>query len=389
MTETSSRLLRALWRWDGQTATAGLLTLAALSVVGCGSSSVNDILPDRRPDYKRTITLDALEVPPDLTSSTIDDSLVVPELGPAGTASFSDYSRERSDGTIVRASLLPQPDQVRMQRDGQKRWLVVDKPPAEVWPTLKQFWEDNGFLLVTESPTTGVMETEWAENRADIPEDPLRTIIAKGLGDNIYSAPTRDKYRARIEPGEQPGSTDIFLTHYGVAEVQRGTAEVVWETRPQDPELEAEMLRRLMVFIGVSDDRVQQLLADRRGTPGQRAVIRQSPDGYTYLYVEEALPKAWKLVGLTLESNNFLVEEADRSRGQYIVRYQEPGEGPDEGLLSSLAFWQDEPGEVPYTIRLESEQRFVTQVVVLDEDGEHSRSETGRNILEALQAGLR
>ncbi len=355
----------------------------------CGGAEISDILPDRRPDYRRTVTLESLEVPPDLTSSTIDDTLLVPELGPAGSASFSDYASERGSGGVTSAKLLPEPDDVKIVRDGQKRWLQVEQPPDKVWKTLKRFWEDNGFLLVKENKTTGVMETQWSENREDIPDDPVRSVLSSSLG-FLYSSSNRDKFRTRIEPGQQPGSTDVYLTHYGMQEVQRGESQVIWQPRPQDPELEAEMLRRLMVFIGISDDRAQQMLADRQGTPGERAVIHQSVDGYPFLSIDEALPRAWQLVGLSLERNSFTIEDSDRSRGTYLVRYRPPeGDDSSGGVLASLAFWKEEPGETAYTIRLEAESRIVTAVAVLDDDGQESASETARAILDVLQEDLK
>lgn len=363
---------------------------AMLTVTACTTSG--SIIPDRRPDYKATVTRDSLEVPPDLTSSTIDDTLVVPELGPAGTATYSDYARERG-GTQVQATdadLLLEPQGVRVEREDQNRWLVVNAPPERVWNRLKQFWTDAGFALEVENPTTGVMETQWAENRADIPDGTVRGAIGGALG-FLYSAPTRDKFRTRIEPGETPGSTDVYVTHYGVREVQRGEYEVVWEARPRDPGLEAEMLRRMMVSIGVSEERALALLSEQSPAGQSRASLQQGPDGRPYLQLERDYATSWRLVGIALDENGFPVQDGDSSTGVYSVRYQDPLEGQrSEGLLSSLAFWrEDEPDRDLYQVQITGVGPERSTVAVMDASGSPVEGQVPQAILQILNAELR
>ena len=365
-----------------------VLAVAGVTVAACGS--LQNALPSAQPDYKTTIPLNVLEIPPDLTSSTIDDTLVVPELGPAGTATYSDYSGERAAGSIQdSASLLAQPDNARIRRDGQARWLEVDAQPEEVWKMLKRFWEDNGFALAVDDPRIGVMETEWAENRADIPAGPVRNLIGGALG-FLYSSPTRDKFRIRIEQSLDSPSTEVYLTHYGVYEVQKGEYDVVWEDRPRDPELEAAMLSRLMVFMGISEERAETMLADRQGQVGERAEIRSAADGHPYLLVEDSLPRTWRLVGLALDGSNYVVEESDVTRGTYLVRYRDPAASQNsEGMFAGLAFWRDRSDTDPYEVRMTALDRLQTSVVIYDEDGDASQSETARNILTALLGQLK
>ncbi len=365
-----------------------LAVLASLTFLS-GCNTVGEVLPDRRADYKNTVALDSLEVPPDLTSSTIDDSLIVPELGPAGTATFSDYSRERQEGgvRIADLSLLQQPDNARIDRDGDRRWLVVKEDPEVVWQQLLRFWENNGFALVREDAGSGILETEWAENRADIPTDPVRNIIGKTLG-FLYSAPTRDKFRTRIERGESFGTTDVYITHYGMREVQRGQYDVIWEARPRDPELEIEFINRFMVYLGINEERAQRLLAEREGEVGQRASMQTAVDGGAYLQVEEALPDTWRLVGLSLDGS-FVIQEADQSRGIYSVRLPDPQGETKQSGLSKLAFWRDTPDDDTYLVTLRAESRQVTNVTVNDEDGNATTTGTAKAILATLENDLK
>jgi outer membrane protein assembly factor BamC len=380
------------------------VTFLVVSLTAC-TTSLDEVLPDRRPDYQETQRERPLEIPPDLTASNIDDTLVVPELDPTGSASLSDYAMERPDGGAeigtTEQVLQPQPG-MRIQRDGGRRWLVVQRNPELLWPRVKSFWTSNGLILEEDNPGIGIMETEWAENRADIADGPIRSVLSRFI-DFAYAAPTRDKFRVRLErTGED--ATDIYLTHYGLEETVQGargnqaSQTTVWRTRPTDPELEAEMLSRLMVYLGASERQAQAQLASVQedaqptgsatlSSPQPRQARLTTVEGQRALVIEEDYSRAWRLVGLALDSNNFLVENQDRAQGQYVVEYRDPlDDGTEKGFLSSLAFWQDEPPPpegVRYQVRLAG-QGPQTVVVVQNAAGQPDESPTAMQILETL-----
>ena len=374
-----------------------LMALTAIMMLTACTVDNISILPDRRPDYKTSRIERALELPPDLTASTIDDTLIVPELDPASTASLSAYSIERAgSGQVVlsEAVLQVQPG-MHIERDGDERWLVLELEPDQAWPRIKEFWTSNGFLLAKDDPRIGVMETDWLENRADIPEGPIRDIL-KSVVDFAYSASTRDKFRVRLE--KVNNQTEVYLTHYGVVEILQSTtptsagrkdsSDVIrWEPRPRDPELEAEMLNRLMVYLGASERRAELELAQpqlKSRTPQVR--LAQGPQGQKGLIIEEDYSRSWRLVGLALDSSNFVVEDQDRAQGLYLVEYRDLLENDSEpGLFSSLAFWKDDPPEkgVRYQIRLAG-RGPETLVVIMDASGNPDSSTTAQQILESI-----
>jgi outer membrane protein assembly factor BamC len=378
------------------TAAAGVLGL----LVSCTFSTEN-LLPDRRPDYRQSKVLDSLEVPPDLTASTIDDTLLVPELTPSGSANLSDYAGERAGGQPAAFSetVLQDQPRVRMERDGQRRWLVAEQPVDALWPRIKEFWVGNGLLLEKEDPRIGIMETRWLENRADIPDGPIRALLGRVM-DFAYSAPTRDKFRVRLERVEE--GTEVYLTHYGVEEVVRGGndrqgGQVLWQSRPADPELEAEMLNRLMVYLGAAERRTQQQIAQgAAATPafaqGPRAQLTRV-DGQQALSISESYAGAWRLVGLALDGGNFVVENQNRAQGLYEVEYREfveesrRGAVGGGGFLSGLAFWRDEeppPAGTRYKVRLAG-QGAQTMVVIQNDQGLPDDSPTAELILTSLR----
>src|SRR5262249_2123880 len=283
---------------------------------------------------------------PDLTSPTRDDRYQVPDVTPSGTATYSAYNNERSGSqrTTAPNEILPEVKTARIERAGAQRWLVVQAPPERVWPAVKEFWQESGFLIKTEMPEVGVMETDWAENRAKIPDDVIRSILGKVI-DNMYSTSERDKFRTRLERGAQPGTTEIYISHRGVVEVWTNTVSgakdsTVWQPRPSDPELEAEFLRRLMVRFGVDETRAKAEVAQNVTLDRARIVTMQAGSGT--LEPAEPFDRAWRRVGLALDRVGFTVEDRDRSNGWYFVRYVNPEKDAEDtanqGFLSRLFF---------------------------------------------------
>ena len=362
----------------------------AVNLAGCQLMS---LLPEaKKMNYKSAGKLPPLEVPPDLTAPGSDERYVVPDINPSGSATFSAYSKDRTKQTAAGgASVLPALDEagVRMERSGTQRWLVVHGEPDEIWPIVKEFWHELGFIIKIEMPEAGVMETDWAENRAKIPDDLIRSALSKIL-DTLYSTAERDKFRTRLERGES-GTTEIYISHRGMDEVMEGNVRTVWQPRPPDPDLEAEMLSRLMMRFGVAEERARSSIASAGSAP-EKARLR---DKGSMLTVNEAFDRSWRRVGLALDRIGFTVEDRNRSQGIYYVRYVNPdadsGTGGPAALLSKLLFWRneedsDKPGQ--YRIQL-SEAGGSTEVKVLNKEGASEKSSDATRILKLLYEQLK
>lgn len=364
-----------------------LLGLLALSLGGCTS-----LIPEtKKIDYKSASSARAptLEVPPDLTQLSRDDRFAVPDYSGRGSATFTEYSAERTPAAMAQnAVVLPEIENIRIERSGNQRWLVVNMPADRLWDSVKDFWQELGFIIVTESPEAGIMETDWAENRAKIPGDIIRNTLGKLL-DSLYSTGERDKFRTRFEQGAKPGTTDIFISNRRMEEVYTSSAQddTRWQPAAPDSELEAEMLRRLMVRLGTDERRAEAAVASARVE--ERAKLVKSDDGSGVLEVQERFDRAWRRVGLALDRVGFTVEDRDRSRGLYFVRYVDPDASTkkkDEGWLSKLAVWKSDAKAAPqvqYRIYVQ-EVAGDTRVQVLSPEGGVDRSETSRKILNLL-----
>ena len=370
-----------------------LIAAALLGLSGCKST----LFEGKKIDYKSAGKTKPLEVPPDLTQPNVDERYVVPDVNPGGTATYSDYARERATqppGTPVAAEgVLPAGDEARIERSGTQRWIVARGEPAQLWPTVKDFWQENGFIIAQENPTAGTMETDWAEDRAKIPQDGVRSIIGKVM-DGMYSTPERDKFRTRLEQGSEPGTTDIFISHRGMYEifVEEGKERTVWQPRPADPNLEAEMLRRLMVKLGVQEAKAKTEVAT--APTAERAKLVRGADGTPHLELDDDVDRAWRRVGLALDRVGFTVEDRDRSQGMYFVRYVDPGDESKSspGFLSKLKFWgsgdDKNTNAAQYRIEVAGDVNGST-VTVLGKDGRAERSESASRIVALLYEQLK
>jgi outer membrane protein assembly factor BamC len=380
-----------------------LVVLVSL-LVGCS------YLPEsKKIDYGTAAKAPPLDIPPDLTRPTNTGQYSAPNVATTGTAVFSQINAKNKSAQkqSTDESVLPDGSRgiARIERQGNHRWLVVSVPEDKAWNVTKAFWQENGFVIKKENPQTGVMETDWAENRASVPGGAIQGFLGKVLG-TLYSTAERDMYRTRLEKGAQPGITDIFISHRGMVEVYvtEGKSETRWQPRDADPTLEAEMLRRLMFkFDGVDEAEAKKLAKEIDG--GGKAVsldkarMGSAPDGGAMLIVEDNFDRSWRRIGLALDRVGFTVEDRERNQGLYYVRYVDSDdksvvEKDGGGFWASLAFWRSKDDKVPtkvqYRISVREQQPGgPTQVIVLAPGNQADVSPIARQILDLLLQQLR
>ena len=366
--------------------TALVSAVLALGLIA-GCSSIGEVMEGQRVDYKSSgAKPPSLAVPPDLTQLTRDSRYVVP--GTAVTANT--YQLGQPAATVPTATSAV--GDVRIERAGNQRWLVVDRPADKVWGPVREFWLEGGFLLSQDQENLGIMETDYAENRAKIPQDFIRNTIGKVL-DSLYSTGERDKFRTRLER-RGDGSTEIYVSHRGMVEVVTGAKSgsssgdgTIWQPRPADPELEAEFLRRMMVKLGVSNDQSKALVAAGATKQTSRVV---NVNNVPVLQIDEGFERAWRRVGLALDRTGFTVEDRDRAQGTYFVRYVEPVVDKGEpGLFSKL--FSASPAAIPplkYRITVKS-QGEATVVSVLNTQGAAESSANAQRIVQVIADDLK
>ena len=374
------------------TATRGLvLTALMASLAGCGM--INSVVESDKVDYRGAKKAQPLDVPPDLTQLQKDNRYAVPDG--RGVATASGFQQQRAPGAGMPAAAGEQiaplnTGDMRVERIGSQRWLVVKQTPEQLWPQLKQFWEDNGFTVVSESAAAGTMETDWIENHAKMPQGIIRDTLGK-VFKTLYSTGERDKFRTRLERAAD-GSTEIYISHRGMEEVFVGTQKetTTWTGRPNDPGLEAQFLGKLMAKLSGTPDLKQAETAVQNAVvaPQHAKLVGDAVE------VDEGFDRAWRRVGLALDRVGFTVEDRDRVQGLYFVRYVDPDAESKQGFLSKLlSFGKDDDKSKEaqrYRILVKSEQGASTSMVTVQgNDGKPEASPTGAKILKLLSEELK
>ena len=364
---------------------AGLAAgLGMLLLSGC--STLNQALgTEEAVNYKSTVAGDPLSIPPDLTQANRDARFRAPE----GTATYSQYAQaqQAQQSAGDRNRVLPQTQGITVMRDGDIRWLVIDKPAEEVYPRIVDFWNEQGFTLKSQDPRAGLMETDWAENRAKIPEGWIRSALGAIL-DTVFDSGERDRFRTRLE--RVNGKTEVYVSHQQMVETAtEDGANLKWVYGKEDPGLNAAMLARMVVFLGTDVQRAQEMVA-RAERSADQVQVSQAGDGQAAIVLNESFDRAWRRVGVAIDSAGFAVEDRDRSTGDYFIRYLDSDSGEkieQPNFLTRMFGGKNTAAAAPLRIHVAA-QGSSSVVNVLDEKGQVQNTGTAKRIITVLMTHM-
>ncbi|MEO8123623.1 MAG: outer membrane protein assembly factor BamC [Burkholderiales bacterium] len=373
----------------------------ALALAGC--SSFDQITQGDSVDYRTQGNKTApLDIPPDLTQLSRD-----PRYAPQGAAVSANALQSTAGAAAVGGGAKPKQvavndvDGTRIERLGNDRWLSTPLPPEQLWPQLRSFWQERGLALTVDLPEAGVMETDWAENRAKIPQDVIRATLGKVL-DSAYSTGERDKFRTRVERTPTGGS-EVYITMRSMEEVYNTVdkTNTVWQPRAPDPQIEAEMLGRLLLKLTAkplpqaasasAPTNAAALVTSVPPTPPRARMLADSAT--PTLQVDDSFDRAWRRVGIALDRSGFTIEDRDRAQGIYFVRYVDPkSAGKEEPNFFTKLFTSGKDSEaakaVRYRVTIKSDAKE-SLVTVLDSQGLPASGEAGKSILAMLLNDLK
>jgi len=342
-------------------------------LAGCGS-----VIPDSKVDYKTQGEVKGakLDVPPDLSQIGRESRYALPGVGVS--ANEFNNSRTAQRGNAVTNAM----GDVRLERLGSDRWLVVGRSVDQIYPIIRDFWKENGFTFTQENQVLGLLETEWAENRAKLPQDVIRRTLGKVL-DGMYSTGERDKYRTQLEPLTAQ-STEIRISHRGMVEVYTSVVKdaTVWQPRPSDPGLENEFLRRLMLKLGAPAQQADQAVA--QANIPSTAAKAENIVGQTSIFLNEGFDIAWRRVGLALDRTGFTVEDRDRRTGTYFVRFVETPNDKEGNVFTRMFRAKKVPVPVKYRIAITAQASGGSRAVVLSIEGQNEVSPASQKIAKLL-----
>ena len=353
-------------------------------------SSLSTVVQGKSVDYESAKQGNQLEVPPDLTQLARQEQYVVPGSPNAPVSALAyDQGVQSAEQVAKTHAVLPQYPGMRIDQAGGQRWLVVDSTPDQLWEKVKGFWQENGFYLTQADPQTGVMETDWAENRAKLPQDFIRKYLGK-VFDSLYDTGTRDRFRTVFERTPDGKGTQIYITHQKMKEDYNSNdkSTTAWEPATPDPELNTIFLRKLMVTLGMSEEAAKQ----RVENPVQIAppVASKLIDNGLALELQDGFETAWRKVSLAINTAGFTVIDRNRSAGQFDVRYIS-AEAALKASQDSRGFFgklfgkkEFEPKPADYRIALQtSGSQTVVSVQTLE--GKPLQTDDARKILQILQ----
>jgi outer membrane protein assembly factor BamC len=374
---------------------SSLGTLFALSLGLSACSTVDNFLQGDKVDYKsQSVKTSPLEVPPDLTQLQ-RDGRYAPASGSVSASTYQTGGATLNPAAASAVGVAPTTlGEMRVVREGNQRWLVVPMPAEQLWPQLRDFWNERGFSLVIDNAQAGVMETDWAENRAKIPQDIVRRTIGRVV-DGLYDTGERDRFRTRVE--RNGNTSEVYISHRGMVEDyvgERRDGSTAWGPRPSDPGLEAEFLTRLMVKLGSKEIAAREVVAKAASAPAAAPARARAVSGQPALQVDEGFDRAWRRVGLALDRSGFTVEDRDRAGGLYFVRYVDPknaATAAEQGFFSKLFTFgkSDNTGApVRYRIAVKGEGEK-TNVTVQNSQGSPESSDVGQRIVALLVDDLK
>ncbi|PMS18283.1 NlpB/DapX lipoprotein domain protein [Trinickia dabaoshanensis] len=393
------------------------LVLAGGLVAGCSTSSPTKV--DYKSDSKSKQA--SLAVPPNMLDEAADQRSLPPQGGATSASALAQVQKAAPPENAV----MPQVKGMHIQRDGTESWLVIDgRTPDEVWPRVRRFWQEQGFLLVVDERNKHVLETDWNETRPEINLGLIRNTLSKAMG-NAYVAAERNKFRTRLEAAPN-GGTYVFISQKGMREALSGVNNdtTKWETKPNDPALELEYLKRLMAGLALADARGDQagpVAADIAPAPASDAAAKggkadaaaaavaarnaelaaQSQSSQssatnaqytsTELTLDESYDQAWQRVGIALDRSNFTVDDSDRMKGLYQVRYVDPGDksSEEQGFWSQVFHGRKEKVAKQYLVNVKAVTENQTRVAVVDDKGNVETSRPAKEIMSLLVNQLR
>jgi len=334
------------------------------SLVACSSS----------PEWKGVYSSDSkqknngkLEIPPELSEPKSNQILALPNIAGSGTtySAYSNVDVGTAAGTKITSAKAPG---IKLVRDGANQWLEVNQSAENLWPRLKTFFVEVGFEIKREDRAVGVMETNWLENKVELPTNWFSKLLNR-----ISATGLRDKYRARLEKTDKPDVTRVFITHQGLKEhafEELSAIKVWWETRPSDPELEAEMYQRFLIFSDISKEESIKLV-NKIASKERTKIIDKNET--KVLQVGEGFARTWRRVGIALDRIGLLVEDRNRSGGLYYLRitddFREKVKEEKSWLASIFSGGDSAKLKERYLLSLNSENNGVTIISIYETTG--------------------
>jgi len=313
--------------------------------------------------YYSNKSVTSLEIPPDLTKPDFENSFRLSEFVDTKENYVNLTNKE-----LLNEKVLALTSKVEVKKSGTRRWLIVDKPSDIIWSMTQEFLKSEGFAIKEINKKTGIIETDYLENRPDLPDRSvglIRSMIQKATGQS-YSLPVLDMYRVRVEPINE-NTTEVHFSISSMQEVVQydpqsiaGKEEkTLWQTKERDPMIEVEMLYRFMVFLGA--DQVKEKIINATNEKSVSARLDKNLNGYSKLIFEHNILDTWDFLSWGLDGAKINIEDKDlKERSIYI----NVARTADKGIFSNM--FGDDAILMTFQLALKESSPNKTEVLFYD-----------------------
>tara|TARA_Y200000002_G_scaffold213082_1_gene175892 strand:+ start:674 stop:1759 length:1086 start_codon:yes stop_codon:yes gene_type:complete len=273
-------------------------------VVGIGDDIAEVFGKDDSDNYGNSTSIAMLEIPPSLDNPNYNDALKVPK-----SIDASGQILEMSE-----APVLPTYIDMMIIKQGNARWLEIQTDPVSLWPYLSQFWRSQGYEIKIDEPINGILETDWKKNEINF--DSETNLINNE--DFNYNA-SKEKFRVRVER-EPNGFSNIYLSnHIMEADDVVNNNKIIWKKKNSDISREAEMLVRIMEFLGTSREEAIESLNNSEKNNDKLYIDLIDFNGIPAILIKDSFSKMWREIGLSLDRSGLLVQDYDRDKAIYEI----------------------------------------------------------------------
>jgi len=304
------------------------LTLVGVGLTGCGYFFGDDgYFRDRGSDYQSATIEQRMTVPPGLQSKPIGDLLPVP--GQVRAGGTDKYELPRPQGLNVSAEF----SDFSLQQNGGERWLLAQHGPSNMWPQVRQFLSEYQVPVASESSTLGQIETGWLAFDTDADNALIRRLLP-ALGENRRADGQEQRFRLRVEPGVQSGTSEIKVLHM---QRRQGSERSDWPANSDNSNLERAVLAELETYLSQADRLDSVVLSTADEAPSAaRSSLDQDGTGNPVLTINADFNRAWAAVGQALAGADILVDDLNRTAGVYYVNPEQSAVEDKPGFFGRL-----------------------------------------------------
>jgi outer membrane protein assembly factor BamC len=363
-------------------ASIAILVLSLLG--GCAWLTDNRFFADRSDDYLEVSENSPLLIPDGLDTARVQDPYPIPQITDRLRPEYYPKRPPRPDAIYASDNR----EDVRIQRLGDRRWLVIPEPPTVVWPKVRQFLAENGIDLEWEAPSQGRLDTRWLEVRNQAYRDVVRQVIRDGK-ESAQLTGGEDRLRLRVEPGLRERASEVHIRYENTGFATPGPSGLVdlRETPSHISQVEHDALNELGAYIAarVTETTVSMVALDIGA--GVKSYLDIDANGDPLLRLVLDYERAWATVGQSLSRADIDVIDSDERAGIFTISVPQDlnVEAGEPGLIRRMFSFGRGDNMRDLQLKLEAGREGTYELVALDPSGQRLDREFGQQVLVLLR----